>query len=580
MAKQYIKVYANRVSLDDCLGDWEPRQDPTPSFEDAFTREEILSRFVGIKHTVVEHLMEGYNFHQIYKKLSKESPELNIKESQIYKIKSELMSDFAYLLDQNQRNEAIKKHGPALSAFVSQVASLSEHMELSAFSQNFVYDYDSEADLKGWKPISFQDTLESIWEDNIKSCVLAPREHLKTSTALNWIIKKVFTRKYPIEINYYHLSDELAAEKFRKLQRIVESNLILSSSFDIARAKSWSEQKIELSDGTIIQPLSYQQGVVGKHPHIIILDDVIDRRVIYSDQLNQKAIDKFYSDIYPMISKFDQDKRIIVIGTAQRKDDLYHKLPKDFHFEVFKAVIDEESQQVLCPELFSYSDLMKIKTDISSKHGEKYWLKEYMNTPFEAMGLIIKPDWIKRYSKLPEKRVNSNGEEEIINYETYTGWDLSVGKDIEKGDWTVGMTIKIDRGGDKVKIYLHSYRRGRWDFGTRLKMVVDDFGDNTPQIIGIEEVAFQYDTVKTLQDQTMLPVRGVKAIHNKTESFQVELSPYFENLQVYIPEGDEWDIVVQELLALPVGEFDDIGDALKIAIKTALLQKEPEIRFI
>lgn len=243
MAKQYIKVYANRVSFEDCVGDWEPRTDPTPSLEDAFTREEILSRFAGtgIKKTVIEYLMDGYNFHQIYKKLSKESPELNVKESQIYKIKSELMNDFAYLLDQNERNEAIKKHGPALTALVAQVASASEHMELSAFSQNFVYDYDSEADLKGWKPTAFQNVLESVWENNIKSCVLAPREHLKTSTALNWIIKKVFTRKYPIEINYYHLSDELAAEKFRKLQRIVESNLILSSSFDIANARSWSD---------------------------------------------------------------------------------------------------------------------------------------------------------------------------------------------------------------------------------------------------------------------------------------------------------------------------------------------------
>jgi predicted phage terminase large subunit-like protein len=108
---------------------------------------------------------------------------------------------------------------------------------------------------------------------------------------------------------------------------------------------------------------------------------------------------------------------------------------------------------------------------------------------------------------------------------------------------------------------------------------VNCFNESHPNSIGIEENAFQYDTVQTLQKKTLLPIKGVRAIKNKTESFQTELAPYFENGQIYIRDGLEGFIT--ELLNLPVGEFDDQADALKIAIKTSLLKKlEPRVRVL
>lgn len=453
-----------------------------------------------------------------------------------------------------------QERGSELLEMFQGLPARAEELSLSQFSEFFISDYDVEARFKKWKTPIFKDTLGSIWDKHQKSCVLAPREHLKTSTVLEYIVKRLFTRKYPLEINYYHLTGGLAYEKFNKLTRTIRNNPILDYRLGIKESKSWSTSYIELKDGSIIQPLSYQQGVVGKHPHIIILDDVIDRTVIYSDDQNRKAIDKFYSDIYPMISKADPDKRIIIIGTAQRKDDLYHSLPADFHFKTFQAIVSESKKKVLSPELFTWDELMAIKRNISENRGEKYWLKEYMNVPFSQLGLVIKAEDIRYYATAPD------------GLEIFQGWDLSVGRDLEKGDWTAGATIGIDWNSDPVKIYILDVYRARIDFPERKKIIIEKGNDWKPQIIGVEDTAFQYDTVQEVKKSSLHPIEPVKPIRNKIESFQIELAPYFENHQVYVKE-DMHDLV-NELLSLPVGEYDDQADALKIAIKMARIKGE------
>lgn len=554
MKKQYKIVPVNEVSYDVLYSKGIEPVDTSywQKTQDELFEAEVIAKYSGDKKIVVSHLLQGFNFSEIARKTS-------ITQSQVYKIKKELMNDFQYLLDENERSSLLRNHGEEIDMLKRHIAGTATDMFLSEFTNLFLYDYDPEAQHKQWQQVQFQDTLYDIWENNDFSCTLAPREHLKTFSVLSYLVKKIFTRTYPLEINYYHLNDDIATEKFRKLQKYIERNPLLAELLDIENAQYWSEKQIVLKDGTIIKPLSYMSGVVGKHPHIIVIDDPIDRRVIYSDNLNKKAIDIFYSNIYPQITNKEEGKKVIIIGTKQRKDDLYASLPDDFALNTFAAI--DENDDLLCPEIYTYDGLMKIKSDISTKHGEKYWLKEYMNVPFEALGLIIKQDWIKTYNTITPELYE--------RMEIYQGWDLSVGKDIEKGDFTSGATIgvvKLDSG--EQRIYVLNIYRDRIDFATRLRMVVDKFNTYKAIQVGVEDNAFQYDTVQTLKEQTTIPIIGIKSIRNKVETFQSELAPYFENGKIYIRQ--DMTELINELLSLPVGEYDDMADALKIAIKTSL----------
>lgn len=573
-----MNLYQNNVlRLDDINLNDMPR---TNGLEDEVIEQihtkEIINRYTGVKKIVVTELLNGYNFNQIARNR-------NLKPSQVYRIKQELMIEYEKLNDERFRRSFVSSNRDSLNMFFRYSREIVRQLKFGQFLDCFVYDYDAEAQAKGWKAIKFQDTLFDIWTTYDKTCTLAPREHLKTFSILGYLLYSLYTREFPLEINYYHLSGELAQEKFNKLRRIIDNSPLIAENLQLKEARSDKQDYLELKDGTVLKPLSYAQNSTGKHPHIILIDDPINKDVIYSDLKNEKAIIRFYTDIFPQISKAKENKKIHIIGTAQRKDDLYQSLPTDFKLSIFKAITDDATKQVLAPDLYSYDELQVIKRNMSAKFGEKYWLKEYQNEPFESMGLIIKPEHIKYFKPAElETIVEIKGDKRVTlmdKLEIFTGWDLSVGKDLERGDWTAGCTIGIDNTESKIKIYILDMFRARIDFPARLKIITENFNSFQPLNIGIENVAFQYDTIQTLKNSTLMPIIPIKAITNKIESFRTELAPYFENGQVYIKEGLE-DFVT-ELLSLPVGEFDDQADALKIAIKTALNRKpEPKITFL
>jgi len=476
------------------------------------------------------------------------------------------------------RSEFLSKNPKQVATMFAAQKECVRRTTLKEFAQTYIYDFDAEAQREGWHATDLQEVFEDVWDKHPNSMTKVPRGFLKTSTVLIYLLKQIFIRQYPIEISYYHHSIDMAIEKLRKLRKNIQDNPILYYGLELDDALSLKNDLIVLKDGTVIQPLSWKQGTVGKHPHIIVLDDVIDKSVIYSDEQNKKAIEKFYIDILPMIGKESTVKKIIGIGTAQRKDDLYESLPNNFYRLTLPAILNESRKQVLSPDLYTWDDLMKVKENILSnpqEGGERFWLKEYMNIPFDRLGTIVSSNQIRYYHSLPP------------DLQLYQGWDLSVAKDMEKSDYTVGVMIGIHTEPDgKMQIYIIDRWRGRWQFAERLNQVKDfytkyrvwtpgaEFYLNArPFAIGIESVAFQYDTIQTLMQTTLLPIIEVKAIKNKIESFQTELGPYFERFQVLLPENAPWiREYTDELLALPTGSYDDQADGTKIAIKTALYQ--------
>jgi predicted phage terminase large subunit-like protein len=499
------------------------------------------------KKTVVKLLLDGHTFWSACQKTG-------IKKHIIYKMKEELKDDFKWVYKDAVKNNYIDKVKNKIDIYKNSLIQETKKMRFSRFVNFYINDYNPEAEFNKWNLIPLQDRYFDIWDKHPKSCIKAPREHLKTTSVCEYLVKRIFERDYPLDIVYLHGSANIAVEKLRDIQMMIERNPIFRETMDVQKAKNWKDGELRLADGTSIYANAYGCSLVGRHPDIIVLDDIIDQSVIFSDTRNEKAKRKFYSDIYPMITNAttENGKKLITIGTAQREDDIYNSLPNDVYCETMRAVIDEEKQQVLEPALFSWETLMKVKSDMSEKFGEKFWLKEYMNAPFTAMGDIIKPDWIKTYQVLPS------------NLKYFQGWDLSVGKDINEGDYTAGVTIGVSRENGKLLIYVLDVFKERIDFAKRLK-IIQEYADKwSPTLIGIEENVFQYDTVQTLKKQTNLPIKGIKTIKNKVEKFQVDLAPHFENGKIFI-KSDLIDLR-NELLSLPYGKHDDQADALSHAI--------------
>jgi len=435
--------------------------------------------------------------------------------------------------------------------------------DLKAFIEEVLYPADHQALEHGWR----LGKLHDEWNDLVafpRLRILAPRDHLKTY---------FFSTAYPLqrirfkpmdEIYIFSKTDKQAVKLLDNIKRTVRQTPYLRPLSKGAGVDFWNKTEMRCSNGATIYAQGFWSAVRGAHPKLIILDDVIDSQVVYSDEQNTKSIERFLADILPMA---EPDTKIFLIGTLQREDDLYHSLhPEQYILKTYDAIVDEAKKRTLFPEKWSWEKLEERRREISHSFGDKFFLKEYRNVAVNLLGEIIKPDWLQYFDR----------NEEMPEGIDYTGWDLSVGKKPDKGDWTAVCNFRRDKQGND---WIFNVNRWRIDFPTRLKKIVENY-QAYPQTkrIAIEDNTFQSDTVQLLIKETPMPIKGIKTTQNKVEKFNVELAPPFENRKVYIRR--DLKEFVQELLALPRGKYDDMADAFCIARSGIVPQGEPRIRWI
>jgi len=347
-----------------------------------------------------------------------------------------------------------------------------------------------------------------------------------------------------------------------------------------------SRREVRFSNGSTIEVAGFGSKVRGGHPKKIILDDVIDSQVIYSEDYNRKTLERMSTEIIPMA---EPDTKIVIVGTLQRDGDLYSvdwnsiEMAGERHWihKRYDAVVDEAKQISLYPEKWPWNKLMAKKQESIILTGSDKWFnKEYRCMPVNISGEIVKTEDIQGYDELPNDcwSLQEDKTKKII-IPNYWGWDLSVGKDPDKGDYTGGIHFYRSRKGD---IFIDKIVRKRIKFDDRLKEIIAGSKLYPDALrIGIEQNAFQYDSVKTLITNTGLPIKGVQTTKNKIEKFNEMLPPLFANRKVFIKNGIEnRQDFINELLSLPRGKYDDMADALCIGIAGIQQVGEPDITWL
>lgn len=436
-------------------------------------------------------------------------------------------------------------------------------MSLPTLIQKEIYDKIPKA--KDWKLGKLHEEWNDILLENDIINIKAPRSHLKTFFFFEAYALMLCKFNPNIYIKYITSNDTLAKEKLSHIRQYAElpyfKELLEGADTDSKTQLVFSKkQKIDVS--------GFGSKIRGGHPDVIILDDIIDLQVIYSDELNRKTKERFAMEVLPMC---EPHTKVIIIGTIQRDDDLYSidlsKLldnpNKKYINKSYDAVIDEEKKITLFPEKWNWDELMSKKREVSEFAGVKFFNKEYRNMATNLLGEIIDTKWYQEYTELPE------------NIDIYTGWDLSVGKDPDSGDYTAKVTVGID---EDENIYIIDVYHDRIDFGKRIKKILSEAEREKPTRIAIENNVFQADTVQVAKQNCNYNVVGVKTTINKVQKYNEQLVPLFENRRVFFKKGNiEQEEMWRELCSLPRGSHDDMSDALCIAIKDVLSKPTPEI---
>jgi predicted phage terminase large subunit-like protein len=174
-------------------------------------------------------------------------------------------------------------------------------------------------------------------------------------------------------------------------------------------------------------------------------------------------------------------------------------------------------------------------------------------------GAVFKEAWLRFYDVPPQ------------SLKVFQGVDLSVGQQADS-DFFAIVTIGTDAWGN---IYVLDSYQARLSFRQQTAAIMERFRRFDPIRIAIESNAYQAVQADLLKESGML--RVTKAFTTRDKLARAwKLSALFEDSRVWL--GRNMHELIEQLLAFPQSEHDDLLDALDLSISISASQA-PRMRF-
>lgn len=404
------------------------------------------------------------------------------------------------------------------------------------------------------------------------------------------------------------------AEGFlQEIKAHFEYNEVLREIFgDYVNQKGWTSNMIHVRPRTLIakegtiSAFGQSGQVVSKHYDVILNDDPVNEDTARTRLRRDKLKDWIYTSLFPTLMP---EGFMVTTGTRYHPEDFFghmeevaksissnkkssgqkDSITKPLRILKLKAIIDEgkSTERSLWESRFPLEKLKELKRKMGSIRfgGQMQQETDLMK------GKIIKEkdiQWFKR-EKLNTSRL-----------QIYMGVDLAAGRKDTNDKFAL-----VTKGYDPFtnKAYTLDIVHGQFSFREQVTLALWKAGKSIreieavtgyrnlsvkhleeiialnmpeearkfalkqwPQVIRIGIEAVSYQTVLPDELITMwatMPIVKVKALKDKPTRI-TKYSPRFENELEYLPEDGSADILKDELIAFPDGDFDDLADAHEI----------------
>ena len=428
----------------------------------------------------------------------------------------------------------------------------------------------------------------------------APRGHGKTHIA-TLILPIYYVCEYrDIAVLVLSASKDLSGDYSDAIRKTFEMNDKIRAFYgcydkgvtetgEVVRADKWSTHSWTVAHRTMprkeptLQVAGVGSSIIGKHPDLIISDDLIQMEETWSDAKARKREKWFKTVVKPMAMPEIGDReatKIWVLGTRKARDDIYQKIiemeifycktykailkrPKSFEYK-YKKMKDGQRiligaknikgrHRILAPELWTISRLLKEERAI----GKRIFSSEYQNEPVPDTGEVFDWDDVQFWHELP---IAMN---KIIKYQWLDSALSEKGKR-GRGSYSVIMTVGVYQH----RFYILDIKRGRWGFNKNINEMENEY-ERYKNVVytGTEAVMFQSIIAQNIINETTLPLvtRGQEHLRHMDKDTRIrQLDVHFENSKIFInPNLKEFDNFKFELLAYPNYPTNDILDALE-----------------
>jgi phage terminase large subunit-like protein/uncharacterized protein YlzI (FlbEa/FlbD family) len=461
-----------------------------------------------------------------------------------------------------------------------------------------------------------------------------PRETGKSTLIRAYIIQRILQNP-DIAILLVNEKELLAKDFLAEIKWQFRNNELLNALFPDITPKddddnTWSATRIVVNRSTgrpdpTIDTAGVGAALAGKHPDLIVCDDMISREAMENARAGSWQImhqtNRWIHQLDPIVNKSaDPFPEIVFVGTRWWHNDSYEHIEDAYGYGeeprpvLLRATVNNELTQVqayrkgdlaifrraaiedgrtIFPEKWSLEDLAKIRV-----RDPALFAANYMNQPSDDVTATFKQDWIKHLVWLDETQFYITTADAIKKVVRLKDLDLILIVDpggfaqnlAESRARAAAVCLGDDFQGHKFFIDCYSEQD---TFNAAIKHIVDWCHKYSPRKVYVERAGQQAAFAQLLRseiakaglstvvDDTTLKPGVAKGGANK-ELRILEMEPYFERGEVYVGTTPAFHEFKNQYAQFPRAQRLDVLDVLgywpRLMRKQSNAQNRPEER--
>ena len=378
--------------------------------------------------------------------------------------------------------------------------------------------------------------------------ILMPRGHLKTSIVTIGLAIQHLLKDRDTTILIANAVWDYARSILFEIKEYLTLKTKLPYLYGRFESNRWNQDEITIrqrkkpNKTPSISTAGADKAITGQHYKVIFADDIVNRQTISTDEQRGKT-HKFYSDL---LSVLEPDGVLYIIGTRWHDGDLYGELLREskdkFDVHIRKAI---EDGRVIFPKKFS----QEILDDLKKEKGSFEFNAQYMNDPIGEEN---------EHFKLPMRYWTDLGD----NPKHTITVDLAISEKTS-ADYTVVMDCAVTASNQLAVV---EYCRRRMSPSETIEKIFEMVLKYKVKKVGIESVAYQRALVSILEEEVRKRniFFEVVPIHQSKDKFTrvIALQPRWESGNLLLKQG--MVELEEELMRFPIGEHDDVIDALSM----------------
>lgn len=391
---------------------------------------------------------------------------------------------------------------------------------------------------------------------------IEPREHGKTVRwSFAYALWCVLTgkRRYILLIG---ASADSARENLSNIKIELEENDDIIEDFGDLKGKVWRDNRLELTNGTCIQSKGAGASMRGTRfhqyrPDLIILDDVLKDDAV--DSVSQR--NKTSRWLKRVVFNLGKESFIIWVNTVFHGDDPISRLCDEVRGGSLKRWIAVRLSclcpdgSALWPEYWSVEELEEKRAQL----GFSIFSTEYMNEPLSDEERIINPDWIKAH-QYEAWEIPPFGD---LGY--YMGIDPATGVH----DRTAFVPVAAHKKTGIIYVLTPSAKKCSETETVKQSIFLHRVYRFIA--IGWENVVFsgiygKFVQKEAAREKVYLPIKLLTVGRMSKEARLRSISTLIETGIIWLPKKGAENLI-DELTEFPKGAFDDLCDALWLAVQ-------------